>query len=165
VFAQWPSRSFVGPKRADCMSDLSEVNEQTFSRETGGDHRGGTERAESGLTQEMDDRLTLRAAKWQRGRWETGATREDIEARVAARGGPTLKEKVMLKMFEHLEDKDSKLHGRAMRSAIQAEAQNQRDELHALNAGTDPAVHSAVPVAPDQIALAMDASIPEVAAG
>lgn len=149
------------------MGQSEEVNAPQNEAPAGGGHRGGCEWAESGLTQEMDDRLTLRAASWQRGRWETTATAADIEARVAARGGkPTLKELITLKMFKHLESEDSRLHGRAMRSAIQAEAQNQRDELAALNSGgQDIASHGAAPLAPDAIASAMDASVPDAAAG
>lgn len=148
------------------MGDVPEVNGVSSHDLSGGDFREGTQWAESGLPKEVDDRLTLRAAAWQRGRWDTTATADEINARVAARGGkPTLKELITLKMFEHLELPDSRLHGRAMRTGMQAEAQNQRDEAMALNSGTDPQAQGVAPVAPDQIAAAMDDSVPSVAAG
>lgn len=159
-------RSLSGSKRADCMGDFPEVNGLSSHDLSGGDFREGTQWAESGLPKEVDDRLTLRAAAWQRGRWDTTATADEINARVAARGGkPTLKELITLKMFEHITATDSKLHGQAMRSAMRAEAMNQRDEHASLNAGTDPQAQGVAPVAPDQIAAAMDDSVPGVAAG
>lgn len=148
------------------MSDAPEVNsEQTLENEPGG-FGGRCDRADSGLTQKADERLTLRAAAWQKGRWDTSATREEIEERIAARGGkPTLKEKIALAAFDALDSKDMRVQGRVMRAGIQMERQVQVDELAALNAGSDPMMQGMPPVAPDQIASAMDASVPDVAAG
>lgn len=148
------------------MAESEEVNAGAHADSDGGGFGGRYERAESGLTRNADDRLTLRAAAWQRGRWDTGLTEDEIRARIAARGGQaTLKEKIALKAFEGVGSDDHRASRTAMRAALQMEAQNQRDELASLNSGQDPTVQGAAPLAPDQIASAMDASIPNVAAG
>lgn len=150
----------------DSMSDSENVNASDFVDEATGGLGGRYERAESGLTKKIDERLTLKAAAWQSGRWDTGVTLEELERRIAERGGQaTLKEAIALKAFQIVRSKNSRVANRGMRAGIQMERQNQIDQLAALNAGNDPQMQGAAPAPPEAIASAMDGTVPSVAAG
>ena len=59
---------------------------------------------------------------------------------------------------------DPRINVNAAKAIIQAERQNQVDELHALATGQEAQRQGAAPAAPCDVAAAMDATVPNVAA-
>lgn len=98
---------------------------------------GNTERGESGLTQLKESRLERQAiAKgWIPGaiRWNTGSTTEDLEQLEKIRP-LTLKEKVLLNTHRAADHKDLRMQRAAVKTTIQMEGQNQKDDHKVLDA-------------------------------
>lgn len=106
------------------------------------------------LAEQLDDphhlRQTLRDVQRAiRNRWPI---REDV------------RQGLMLKLSQIAlgNNNDVRANINAAKAIIQAERQNQVDQMAAVNAGSDQHVHADAPAAPADVAAAMDASVPSV---
>jgi len=141
---------------------------QIVNADDGRGSGGRNARAESGLTETRDARLTARAIEkgWIRSdRWATHAPKSQLVEEIRQRGDMTACEQAMLTTLKLMGSSDQRANGIGVRCLVAMEKQNQIDQLAALNAGNDPQMQGAAPAPPEAIVSAMDASVPSVAAG
>jgi len=118
--------------------------------------------AESGITEIRDARLTNMAVRrgWLGNRWPTRETVAEFQARVSTKGA-TLIDRAVLTTNKLMMSEDPRAMGIAVRCAITMEAQNQADDHRDDRDGSQVGSVVGCSFTPDQIATAMDATIPD----
>lgn len=145
------------------MSERAEVNDAKAAENEAGGSGGRNARAESGLSEIRDARMTARAIEqgWiGASRWDTHKPKSQLIQEIKERGDVTLAERTTLAVYELLENRDDRPKGIGARCAIAMERMNQIDEHAAVRASLDPCRPEAITTLPEHEAGAMDTSIP-----